>query len=51
MQAAMNISKYYPKMFLEGLRQTRKLSNENSLHTSRDCNQVAADTIQRTAAT
>lgn len=52
MQAAMNISKYYPKIFfLEGLRKTRKLSSEDSLYTSRDCNRVAADTTQRTTAT
>ena len=52
MQAAMHISKYYPKIFfLEGLRKTRKLSSEDSLYTSRDCNLVAADTIQRTTAT
>jgi hypothetical protein len=50
-QAAMNISKYYPDIFLEGLRKTKKLSSEGSLYTSRHCNHVPADKIQRITAT
>jgi hypothetical protein len=50
-QATINISKYYPGICLEGLKKTRTVYSEDSLSTSRHCNRVPADTIQRFTAT
>jgi len=50
-QPAVNISKYYPGIFLEGLRKTRKFSSEDSLYNNRHFNRVPANTIQRITAT